>query len=302
MAISMSAIKTGVKGALAVCSKHSHAVAAGIAIVTMGGAVYKAIKCTETVQKKLEEAEIKKNEAYFSQHNEAADDEIVILDEEGNEVSKPHEHEFQPLDKKEKFAIYAKTYWPVALLAVISAGCMVGSIILAERQIKAMALLATTAEAALDKYEIAANKVLGEEKAGEIRAQVNKDRAAEMLRMTDEDLIPHTKYGNTLFFDAVTGRFFYSSVSLVQQAIDNLNTMLIDGCEFVSLNDYIDAVTPDLDHVKDGDMRGWKEYDGCHSSSKLRMAPIEWETHPADPNRSYAILDIATPMTSECYI
>lgn len=282
MAFSMATLKTGVKATLAVASKHSHAVAAGISIVTMGLAVYKAIKATETVKDRLEKAEIEKNEAYLNQHNV----------EEITPVEPP---KFEPLTTKEKVKIYAKVYWPVAALVTLSAGCMIGSVVLAERHIKAMTLLATTAEAALDQYESAAEKVLGTDGVDKIRNQVAKD-AVDMNPPID-DLVPHSGHGNTLILDKLSGQYIYSSVAYIRDNVNDLNAMLADGVEFVSVNDYLEV--NGFNQQADGYMRGWARC-GDYAAEKIRM-DVQHVTNPNDPDKSIAVVEIKTLPKEQCY-
>jgi hypothetical protein len=286
MAFSLTTVKTAVKGGLAVASKHSHAVAAGFAIISMAGAVYKAVKATEVIKDRLEEAYIKKNEAYFNQHN-AEPQSVEIVDGEEIEV-KTEVPDPEDLTTKEKAVIIAKTYWPVALLATLSAGLMVGSVILAERQIKAMALLATTAEAALDQYETAAEKVLGPDKAADISNQAAEDAVA--LNMPNEDLIPHSGHGNNLIYDKLTNSWCYSSVEWIKDVVNDLNAQLAEGAECISLNDYLEE--SGFGSMELGDQLYWGG-DNSYTMEKIRLG-VEYIGHPNDPNKAIAVIALKT--------
>lgn len=288
MAFSLTTVKTAVKGGLAVASKHSHAVAAGFAIISMAGAVYKAVKATEVIHDRLEKAEIEKNEKVLGQHN-AEPQTVEIIDGEEVEVMQAvEEPKFEPLTTKEKAVIIAKTYWPVALLATLSAGLMVGSVILAERQIKAMALLATTAEAALDQYETAAEKVLGPDKAADISKQAAEDAVA--LNMPNEDLIPHSGHGNNLIYDKMTNSWCYSSVEWIKDVVNDLNAQLAEGAECISLNDYLEE--SGFGSMELGDQLYWGG-DNSYTMEKIRLG-VEYIGHPNDPNKAIAVIALKT--------
>lgn len=238
-----------------VITKKSPVIAATLGVIGLGCAVYSAIKATPKAMKAIEKAEIEKNSA-----------EIKKSQEEGREVN------LEPLTKKEKAVIYAKCYWKTAALTAVTTACIIGSVVLANRQTKAMALLYATTATTLEQYKDATKEVVGEK----TERKIDDRRVQRKVEGIDdnEDCIINTGRGMHLCYDCVSNTLFYSDIEDVRKTINELNAMLME-VEKVSINDYLYALG--LDEIEYGyaNDNGWKfskEFGGQNTLLELRPA------------------------------
>lgn len=273
--MNIGSIKTGLKTLRAVVSKNSPAITAGIAVAAMGGAIWQAIKATKKIDDMMLKAFSAKNEKAITDAMQCAD-----VDKREDMVE---------LTATEKAVVFARAYWPAAALFILATTCIVGSVCLANQQIKALALMATTAESALDKYEEAAKEVVGEKKAGDIRDRLNQNRVTQNPPPSD-DLIVDTQRGRTLCYDPLSGRYFYSDIDFIRQQINKLNEELLDQ-NFVSLNDYYEAIG--LDPVRYGSDHGWHYSSNGAYGAQIRVKYTSAVVTP-DGRRTAFVVDVQT--------
>lgn len=163
----------------------------------------------------------------------------------------------QMMEKKEKpfdkAVEGAKVYWPAALVGVTSAGCLIAAnSINLKRQLAALAV-ASLSEGRLKEYQDAVKRTLGEKKEDEIKGEVAKSALAHTDGSEHQTVI-FTGNGDSLCFDAVSGRYFKSNIEKVRQAVNRVNKSMLDtggAC----LNDFYEEL--DLPPIKLGDMLGW---------------------------------------------
>lgn len=237
-------------------SKNANVIAAGAAIGGVIAVIFTTVKATEKYQKEIEEAEVKKNqEAFRSAEN----------GETGEKC------EFEPLTTKEKLLIRAKCYWLVALLAVFTGGCMIASVKFSNKQIQALAVLASATEATLGRTEGAVAELLGESKLEKVKALANEKEVTDNPA-PPEDLIEHSDLGgNTLMFDEMSGRYFYGDISAIEAAINRVNAALLRDIGYVSINEFYSELG--LHGVSWGEYLGW-QFDGL--STRLIDAKLEY--------------------------
>lgn len=132
--------------------------------------------------------------------------------------------------------------WKRFIIPVTIAGgtilCFIGINNRYGRIIAAVTSMATLREQELLDTKDAMGKIL---KKGDIE-KIDQEKAKATLSRNpqpSEDLIIHTKYGNDLFFDSMSGRYFRSSMEHIVQGINNVNEMLNNG-NFVSVNELYD--------------------------------------------------------------
>lgn len=236
-------------------SKNANVIAAGAAIGGLVAVIFVTVKATEKYQKEIEQAEIKKNQ------------ELIQKAQDGEDCP------FEPLTTKEKLLIRAKCYWLVALLAVFSGGCMVASVKFSNKQIQALAVLATATEATLGRTEGAVAELLGESKLEKVKALANEKEVADNPA-PPEDLIEHSDLGgNTLMFDEMSGRYFYGDISAIEAAINRVNAALLRDIGYVSINEFYSELG--LNGVSWGEYLGW-QFDSLSTrliDAKLEYAP-----------------------------
>lgn len=142
---------------------------------------------------------------------------------------------------------------PVALSMISVAGIAMGDRALNKQQ-KALMAAYSISEAALSTYQAKTLEAVGEEKEQDIRDAVVRAKGEDAKKLLQNEQIVYTGKGDTLCYDAVTGRLFMSSVDVIRQAVHKINDRLYgDMC--VSLNDFYDEIN--LGRVEVGDMLGW---------------------------------------------
>lgn len=135
--------------------------------------------------------------------------------------------------------IFSEGRWKKFILpvgaCVSTIACFIGINTKYGRLLAAATSVVTLREQELVDTKSAMGKIL---KKGDIE-KINQEKAQTILARNpqpDENLIIHTKYGNDLFFDEMSGRYFRSSMEHVVQGINNVNEMLNNG-NFVSVNE-----------------------------------------------------------------
>lgn len=196
----MSTVKAFAKTTGKFIEKNAPVLAAGIAITGMLTAVISAVKAGPEVSKALEEAELKKNEKALKERMEDGNDETPIVE----------------LTWKEKGFIYAKHYWKTVLLVLLSATAMIGSVHFGNKKIRALTIIAATAESNLTELEKATRAIVGDKKFDQIK---NKfiDQEIES-NPPKEGFIANTNNGTTLCYEPIFGTYYWSDISAVNKA------------------------------------------------------------------------------------
>lgn len=154
-----------------------------------------------------------------------------------------------------------KPYIPAAISGVLSITCLIFAHRVNTRRSAMLMAAYELSENALTEYKDKAIEVLGEKKEEEIRTAIDKSRL-EKDPITSEKQILLSGSGETLCYDALSGRYFKSSINNINSAVNELNNGLItEGTQ--CLNDYYDLIgLPDItigyelswDHSEFGDL------------------------------------------------
>lgn len=120
------------------------------------------------------------------------------------------------------------------------------------RRNAALATAYTLSESALKDYQGKVIEMFGEKKNEAVKDAVAKDKVEKNPVVTREVII--TEKGNTLCYDAISGRYFKSDIEKIKKAECELNRQMLDDM-YVSLNDFYYEIG--LDSVKLGDELGW---------------------------------------------
>lgn len=159
------------------------------------------------------------------------------------------------LPPKEVLKTTWKYYIPTVVAAAVGAGCIVKSDSIHQKRNAALAAAYALSDSALQEYQKKVVEMVGEDKAKEIRSEINSDA----LRCTtaDPDTVTNTGKGTDLFFDKLTSRYFLSSQTAILDAINKLNWEMTRGCYgYISLNEFYDSIG--LEAVEPiGDTLGW---------------------------------------------
>lgn len=149
-----------------------------------------------------------------------------------------------------------KTTWacyiPAAITGTLSVACLIGASSVNARRNAALATAYTLSESALKDYQGKVIEMFGEKKNEAVKDAVAKDKVEKNPVVTREVII--TEKGNTLCYDAISGRYFKSDIEKIKKAVCELNRQMLDDM-YVSLNDFYYEIG--LDSVKLGDELGW---------------------------------------------
>lgn len=149
-----------------------------------------------------------------------------------------------------------KTAWacyiPAAITGTLSVACLIGASSVNARRNAALATAYTLSESALKDYQGKVIEMFGEKKNEAVKDAIAKDKVEKNPVVTREVII--TEKGNTLCYDAISGRYFKSDIEKIKKAACELNRQMLDDM-YVSLNDFYYEIG--LDSVKLGDELGW---------------------------------------------
>lgn len=170
---------------------------------------------------------------------------------------KKDELETDKLTVKETIKTTWKCYIPATLTCVTSTACLIGASSVHLKRNAALATAYKLSESAISEYKDAVIETFGEKKEKAVRDKAAEEKMKKNPVSSSEVFI--TEKGNTLCYDAISGRYFKSDLERIKRAENALNKQLLNEM-YVSLNDLYDEL--DLDHTKVGDELGWKIDDG----------------------------------------
>lgn len=218
--MSKSALSNFCKGARASVVKHSPEILTGLGIAGMITTTILAVKATPKA--------------------------TMIIEERKEEL------ETDKLPVVETVKATWKCYIPAAVTCALSVSCLVCA---SKTNLKRNAALATAyklSETALSEYRDAVVETIGEKKEHEVREKAAEKRIKNNP-VTKSDVIMTDK-GNTLCYDSLSGRYFYSDMDTLKKAENELNRKIINNM-YQSLNDFYDLIGVEYSRI--GDELGW---------------------------------------------
>lgn len=171
-------------------------------------------------------------------------EEATAIDPDTGEEVKP--------DAKDIFCMTWKYYVPPILMTGLTIGCIITSNRILNKRNVALAGLYTVSQDALKEYEQKVEETFGKSKA----EKVKDDIAGDMLlrHPVDRYNIQTTGFGNTLCYDPLTDRYFWSDVQMIRKILNDYNYQLRN--EFnLSLNEFYEMMN--LNTTKLGEIVGW---------------------------------------------
>lgn len=216
---------TLLKNVKTVLSSHSPEILTGLGIAGMITTTVLAVSATPKALDLIAEAE---DEKFDNGHGEA-------------------------LTKVEVVKAAWKPYIPAAITGVTSVACLIGASSVHSKRNAALATAYNLSATALAEYK---QKVI--ETVGEKKEQLVRDKVAEEHIRKDpvnSSTIIVSGNGNTRCFDTITKRRFISDIETIKRVVNELNRRMINGEDYISLNDFYYAL--DLDGVSIGDDLGW---------------------------------------------
>ena len=149
-----------------------------------------------------------------------------------------------------------KTTWTCYIPAAITGGlsiiCLIGASSVNARRNAAIATAYALSESALKEYQEKVIETIGEKKEQTVRDAIAKDKIDKNPVSSREVII--TEKGNTLCYDALSGRYFKSDIDKLKKAVNELNRRMRDEM-YISLNEFYYEIG--LNPTSIGDNLGW---------------------------------------------
>ncbi len=206
------------------CKEHAPGILAGIGIGLSYAAIGFTAKAAPAANKALEKAEKEKGE---------------------------------PLTKTEEVKTVWKYYIPAAACAVGSTGCIVAATRVGDKRIAALTGLYHVTEDNLKELREHSKELLGEQKSNVLLTETAAKKVSDVV-VPDGDIIK-TRYGDGIFYDPWSARFFTSNPDRVAKAVNAVKLQLTTE-DFVQLNDfYYELGLPD---TQLGDIAGFTSIPG----------------------------------------
>lgn len=213
----LSSISKGIRGAI---TKHSPEILTGIGIAGMITTTIMAVRATPKA--------------------------LILIEEKKEEIDVD---KLTPID-------LIKTTWTCYIPAAITGGlsiiCLIGASSVNARRNTALATAYTLSESALKEYQEKVIETIGEKKEQTVRDAIAKDRIDKNPVSSREVII--TEKGNTLCYDAISGRYFKSDIDKIKKVENELNRRMRDEM-YISLNDFYYEIG--LNPIGIGDDLGW---------------------------------------------
>lgn len=183
-----------------------------------------------------------------------------------------------------------KCYVPAAVSGVAAAACIIGANSVHTRRHATLAAAYKLSERALHEYRDSVIETIGEKKERAVRDKVSEKQIKEHPVKQTEVIV--TGKGQTLFFEPLSSRYFYSDLEKIKRAENKLNKEIIcDPFESgVSVNDFYDEIG--IPTTATGDSLGWKRADyliDIYPSAQMCEEGTEHEGEPC------IVLNFANP-------
>ena len=172
-------------------------------------------------------------------------------------TKKKHELDKEDLTVVETVKAAWRPYIPAALLCVASTSCLVGASTVNTKRNAALATAYAISERTLTRYRDKVVETIGEKKEKEVREKVAQDEVNNKPVSNAQVIL--TSKGNTLFMDAISGRYFRSDIDKIKKIVNELNRQLLHQ-DYIALNEMYYELG--LDSTKSGSCIGWNVDDG----------------------------------------
>ena len=161
---------------------------------------------------------------------------------------------------------------------IISISCIVGASRVNAKRNAALATAYSLSETAFSDYKEQVIETIGEKKESEVQDKVAKKKLENESVVNKEVFI--TDKGNSLCYDSVSGRYFYSDVEAIKKAENELNKRMMSEM-YLSLNEFYYALG--LRSTVLGNELGWNISDG--------LLDIHYSSQIADDGRPCLVLE-----------
>lgn len=231
---SLSDVATSIQKAM---KKHSPELLTGIGIAGMITTTVMAVRATPKALDLLEKEKERQNQELLQDSNEKGDEECAQI-------------------TKLKSLDIVKTTWicyiPAVVTGCVSILCLTGASSVNAKRNAALATAYTLSESALKEYTEKVVETIGEKKEQSIRDAIAKDKIDNNPVGAREIII--TNKGDTLCYDAISGRYFKSDIEKIKKAVNEMNRQMLSEMYF-SLNDFYHELG--LSNTSIGEELGW---------------------------------------------
>lgn len=152
---------------------------------------------------------------------------------------KKDELEVDKLTKKEVVKTVWKTYILTAITFSTSVLCIIGASSEHAKRNAALAAAYTLSESTRKDYAKKVKELFGEDKEEEIQNSVIDDRVKKDPVVNKEVII--TGNGETLCYDAWSGRYFRSDIERIKCAVNNINRQMLSDM-YICLNEFYEEI------------------------------------------------------------
>jgi hypothetical protein len=174
---------------------------------------------------------------------------ILLMEEKKKEL------EVEKLPPVEVVKTTWKCYVPAAVTGVVSVACLISSNSVNSKRNAALATAYKLSETAFTEYRDSVIETFGEKKEKTVRDKVSEKQIQEHpVNKTD---IIVTGKGQTLFFDPLSHRYFYSTIESIKRVENKLNKDIITDPfdSGVTVNDFYTEIG--IPTTATGDALGW---------------------------------------------
>ncbi len=154
---------------------------------------------------------------------------------------------------RDKVELTWKCYIAPASVGLFSIACLIGAHRAHLRANATLASLLGMTEAAYQEFRDKTAEIFGKKKTKEIKEEIIKDHIAKIDSTNKEVVI--VEGGNSLCMENLTGRVFRSDINSVKKIINDMNFRVINGGEYISMNELFYELG--LPSTSTGDGLGW---------------------------------------------
>lgn len=184
---------------------------------------------------------------------------LILLDEEKYNREKEYDTlgESEPISAKDAIALTWKCYLPATIMGAVTIACIIGANKINLRRNAVLASLYSLSESALKEYQAKVVETIGKNKERKIKDDMAHDKILNNPANDREIII--TGNGDTLCYDAMSGRYFKSDIEEIRRALNKLSRDMMTEMN-ITLNEVYNELG--LKSTKLGEMVGWNIDDG----------------------------------------
>lgn len=201
---------------------------------------------------------------------------LLLIEDKKNEL------EVDALTPVETVKTTWKCYVPAAVSGVVSIACLIGSNSVNAKRNAALATAYKISETAFSDYRNKVLESIGDKKERTIRDKISEEQVKNNPITNTEVIV--TGKGQTLCFDPLSHRYFYSSIDKLNKAANKLNYEINtspfanDG---VTLNDFYSEIG--VPGTMTGDNLGWNLHTGMIEIYPSAQMVEDGEEHEGEP-------------------